>query len=187
MITTAAGAGHNSDQHFKMDVAFRSPKAATHSDFAFWGNHAFVGYYTGDSAPSAGVRIFDISNPASPVLVKDVACDGLQADPIVWDRNGNGIADLLLPAVDRTMVGPQCGAARAAHDAPNGWEGVRVFTMSDDPANPFATVQQVAAVYTDCGAHTIMLCPTRRTRASCSSTSPRIRSVQARRAATRSS
>ena len=36
---------------------------------------------------------------------------------------------------------------------------VRVFTLSDDPANPFATVSQVAAVYTDCGAHTITLWP----------------------------
>jgi hypothetical protein len=31
--------------------------------------------------------------------------------------------------------------------------------MSDDPANPFATVEQVAAVYLDCGAHTITLWP----------------------------
>jgi hypothetical protein len=176
MITAAAGANHNLDQHFKMDPVFTSPKPAVHSDFAFWGHHAFSGYYTGDSQPSGGVRIFDISNPASPVLVKDVQCDGLQADPIVWDRNGNGIADLLLLAVDRTMEGPQCGAPRsntpagcvptsggppctANHSDPDGWEGVRIFDMSDDPANPFATVTQVKTVYTDCGAHTITLWP----------------------------
>src|ERR671914_1534229 len=29
--------------------------------------------------------------------------------------------------------------------------------MSDNPANPFTTIQQVKAVYTDCGAHTITL------------------------------
>ena len=159
LLATAAGAGHNADRHRKMDLVFTSPNAKINSDLAFWGKHAFIGYYTGDAAPSAGVRIFDISNPAAPQLLKNVQCDGLQADPIVWDRNGNGIADLLFLAVDRTMAGPQCGAPRAAHNDPTGWEGVRVFTMSDNPANPFQTVQQVAAVYTDCGAHTITLWP----------------------------
>ena len=105
------------------------------------------------------MRIFDISNPAAPTLVKDIQCDANQNDPIVWDRNGNGVADLLLVAVDRTMAGPECGAPRVAHGDPTGWEGVRVFELSDDPANPFATVSQVAAVYTDCGAHTITLWP----------------------------
>ena len=33
--------------------------------------------------------------------------------------------------------------------------------MSDNPANPFATVTQVKAVYTDCGAHTITAWPGR--------------------------
>jgi hypothetical protein len=179
---TAAGT-HLPDQSFKMDELFTSPNQATNSDFAFWGNHAFSGYYTGDAgsppdtAPRGGVRIFDISNPAAPQLIKDVKCDGLQADPIVWDRNGNGVADLLMLAVDRTMEGPECGALRsntpagcevtspptpactANHGDPDGWEGVRIFEMSDDPANPFATVRQVKAVYTDCGAHTITAWP----------------------------
>jgi hypothetical protein len=145
----------------KMDEIFTSPNMATNSDFAFWGKHAFSGYYTGDtgspagSGPRGGVRIFDISNPASPKLVKDLQCDANQNDPIVWDRNGNGVADLLLVAVDRTMANPSCGAPRSAHDDRNGWEGVRIFTMSDNPANPFATITPVKMQYTDCGAHTI--------------------------------
>jgi hypothetical protein len=152
----------------RMDRLFASPNQAINSDFAFWGDHAFSGYYTGDTgtpvgtAPRGGVRIFDISNPAAPRLVKNLQCDGLQADPFVWDRNENGVADLLLVAVDRTMSGPDCGDPRsfkpdgtAFHEDPNGWEGVRVFEMSDDPANPFATITQVDAQYTDCGAHTI--------------------------------
>jgi hypothetical protein len=161
--TIPAGATHVPDQSFKMSEIFTSPNMATNSDLAFWGNHAFVGYYTGDtgsppgSGPRGGVRIFDISKPASPVLVRDFACDANQNDPIVWDRNGNGVADLLLLAVDRTMASPECGAARVAHNTPTGWEGVRVFTMSDNPANPFTSIQQVKAVYTDCGAHTITL------------------------------
>ncbi|MGH3038723.1 MAG: hypothetical protein ACRDLZ_04855 [Gaiellaceae bacterium] len=170
LLAGTAGAGGKNpkkprDERQRMDLLYTNPNNATTSDLAFWGDHAFVGYYTGDTgspagtAPRGGVRIFDISNPAAPTLVKDVQCDANQNDPIVWDRNGNGVADLLLVAVDRTMASPMCGAPRAAHDDPTGWEGVRVFELSDDPANPFATVNQVAAVYTDCGAHTITLWP----------------------------
>jgi hypothetical protein len=156
------------DQFSKMEPLFQSPNSRINSDLAFWGDYAFQGYYDGTSLTfgDSGFRIFDISNPAAPEEIKDFKCDGQQNDPILWDRNGNGIPDLLLLAVDRTMESPACGAARATNAAgarfdakPSGWEGVRVFTMSDDPANPFATIQQVASVYTDCGAHTITAQP----------------------------
>jgi hypothetical protein len=142
----------------KIGLVWQSPEnAATNSDFAFWGDHAVLGYYTGDTATPTrgGARFFDISNPGDPELIKDFACDANQNDPILWDRNGNGVADLMLLAVDRTMANPNCGAARSAHNDPNGWEGVRIFTMSDDPANPFQTITPVKMQYTDCGAHTI--------------------------------
>jgi hypothetical protein len=161
----AASAGAQTGTSFRMDEIFTSPNQATNSDLAFWGNHAFVGYYTGaagfppGTGSRGGVRIFDISDPAAPRLVRDFACDGAQNDPILWDRNGNGVADLMLLAVDTTMASPECGAARVAGDTPTGWEGVRVFTMSDDPAAPFTNIQQVKSVYTDCGAHTITLWP----------------------------
>ena len=160
-----AGAQSPGDQFSKMEKLFTSPNMATNSDLAFWGDHAFVGYYTGDAGVPAGtgsrggVRIFDISNPAAPTLVKDIKCDANQNDPIVWDRNGNGIADLLLVAVDRTMASSECGAPRVPAGTTTGWEGVRVFELSDKRSNPFETVEQVAAVYTDCGAHTITLWP----------------------------
>jgi hypothetical protein len=149
------------DPAFKMDKLFTSGNQATNSDLAFWGDYAFVGYYTGGAGfppgtgPRGGVRIFDISDPASPRLVRDFACDGAQNDPILWDRNGNGVPDLLMLAVDTTMASPNCGAARVPGGTPSGWEGVRVFTMSDNPANPFQTITPVDAQYADCGAHTI--------------------------------
>jgi hypothetical protein len=161
LLAGIAGAQPVADQAFKMKRLFTSPNQATNSDLAFWGNHAFVGYYTGGAGfppgtgPRGGVRIFDIKNPAAPKLVRDFACDGAQNDPIVWDRNGNGVADLLLLAVDTTMASPSCGAARVAGGTPTGWEGVRVFTMSDNPANPFTTITPVDMQYADCGAHTI--------------------------------
>jgi hypothetical protein len=160
-LALSAGTASAQDQSFKMFELFDSPNQATNSDFAFWGKHAFLGYYTGDtgsppgSGPRGGARIFDVSDPANPTLVKDFACDANQNDPIVWDRNDNGVADLMLLAVDRTMANPNCGAPRSAHNDPNGWEGVRIFTMSDNPANPFQTITPVKMMYTDCGAHTI--------------------------------
>jgi hypothetical protein len=182
VLPATAMAGHRGDQNRRMTEIFTSPNTATNSDLAFWGDYAFIGYYTGDAGapagtgPRGGVRIFDVSDPANPQLVRDFACDGLQADPIIWDRNGNDVPDLLLLAVDRTMEGPECGAPRsntpegcvpppgaptctANHSDPDGWEGVRVFEMSDDPAAPFTSIEQVKAVYTDCGAHTITAWP----------------------------
>jgi hypothetical protein len=160
------------DQALRMQELFTSPNQATNSDFAFWGDHAFAGYYTGDAGfpagtgPRGGFRIFDISDPADPELIRNFRCDGLQNDPFVLDTDDNGVADLMLLAVDRTMERPFCGADRsmqpgptgtpvAFHGDPTGWEGVRVFTMSDNPKRPFRSIEQVAAVYTDCGAHTI--------------------------------
>jgi hypothetical protein len=160
-----SGSAGAQDDSFRMDEIFTSGNLATNSDLAFWGKHAFVGYYTGatgfppGTGARGGVRIFDISKPASPRLVRNFACDGPQSDPILWDRNGNGVADLMLLAVDSTMASPECGAARVAGGTTNGWEGVRVFTMSDNPAAPFTNITQVDTVYTDCGAHTITAWP----------------------------
>jgi hypothetical protein len=165
LVLGLASPAQAQDQSHRMSEVFTSPNQATNSDLAFWGKHAFVGYYTGDAGfppgtgSRGGVRIFDVSNPASPQLVRDFACDATQNDPILWDRNGNGVADLLLLAVDRTMANPNCGAPRSAHDDPTGWEGVRIFTMSDGssdyPGAPFATITPEKMQYTDCGAHTI--------------------------------
>jgi hypothetical protein len=168
--TASAQFSDPQDRVFKIDKVFDDPWPATHSDFAFWGDHAFAGWYT---AATGGLHIYDISNPASPSEIRNFPCNGNQNDPVVWDRNGNGVADLLLLAVDRTMDGTACNAPVSMQpnptpgqppirfDAnPNGWEGVRVFEMSDgsgdyEPGAPFAVINQVDAQYTDCGAHTI--------------------------------
>jgi hypothetical protein len=166
--TASAQFSDPQDQSFRIDKLFDDPWPATHSDFAFWGDHAFSGWYT---ATTGGLHIYDISNPASPVKIRDLLCNGNQNDPVVWDRNGNGVADLLLLAVDRTMDGTACnspvsmrvnaeGQTVRFDENPNGWEGVRVFEMSDGSGDyeagaPFAVINQVDAQYTDCGAHTI--------------------------------
>jgi hypothetical protein len=140
-----AAAIHDGDADASgMSQLFNLPNSsvpqAINSDLAFWGNRAYAGNYD-------GVRIFDISTPASPVLLSDFKCHGPQNDPVVWGH-------LLFLAVDRTQSGPQCGSTDVAHGDPNGWEGVRIFDVSN-ARNP----RQIGAVYTDCGAHTITLYP----------------------------
>jgi hypothetical protein len=163
LLTGSASAQTGSS--FRMDEIFASQHKQTNSDFAFWGKHAFMGYYTGSAGhppgtgSRGGVLIFDISTPEAPREVRNFPCDGAQNDPILWDRNGNGVADLMMLAVDTAMANPNCGAPRVPGSTPTAWEGVRIFTMSDNPAAPFTDIQQVKAVYTDCGAHTITLWP----------------------------
>ena len=54
------------------------------------------------------MHIYDISDPANPDEIRNFPCNGNQNDPILWDRNGNGVPDLMMLAVDRTMDGPEC-------------------------------------------------------------------------------
>ncbi|HEX6420692.1 MAG TPA: hypothetical protein VFZ77_19475 [Acidimicrobiales bacterium] len=138
-----ASADHDADRHENMDLLVNLPNTtgATNSDIAFWGDRAYVGNYD-------GFRIFDISDPANPALLSDFRCYGPQNDPVVWDNK------LLFLAVDRTLTGPDCGSGDTAHDDPEGWEGVRIFDVSN-PRSP----RFLDAVYTDCGAHTITLYP----------------------------
>jgi hypothetical protein len=167
--TAAAQFSDPQDRVSKVIKEFDDPWAATHSDFAFWGKYAALGWYT---ATTGGVHIYDISDPANPDEIRNFPCNGNQNDPILWDRNGNDVPDLMLLAVDRTMDGPDCDdpvsmtpnptppPAELRFDAnPQGWEGVRVFEVSDGssrfPGAPFANIEQVDAQYTDCGAHTI--------------------------------
>lgn len=138
---------HNDDVHSdNMSLLFSSPNAtgAVNSDIAFWGDRAYVGNYD-------GFRIFDISDPASPTELADFRCFGPQNDPIVWEGKKR---TLLFLAIDRTLAGPECGSPAVDHDDPDGWEGVRIFDVTN-PRDP----EYVTDVYTHCGAHTITAFP----------------------------
>lgn len=116
------------------------------SDLAFWGDLAVLGNY----ANPGGFRLVDVSDPADPRLVGQLACPGPQNDVSIF-------RDLVFLSVDSPRTGPECGAggAPAAQVAAGeGWEGIRVVSI-EDPANP----RQVAAVDTDCGSHTHALVP----------------------------
>ena len=144
-----AWAVHNSGSADRMGLVLESPNAtgAVNSDLAFWGDRAYAGNYD-------GFRIFDISNPSRPRLVSDFRCFGPQNDLSVWDRSGDGKADLLIASVDRTLSGPNCGATAVAHDDRSGWEGLRLFDISNESAPV-----QIGAVYQDCGSHTHTVIP----------------------------
>ncbi len=124
----------------------------TSSDIAFFGDLAYVGDY-------GGFRIFDISKPV-PRLVSDTRCYGPQADPSIFDSDGDDEADTLVLSVDSVLAGPHCGDPPVAKDSSTGrypdgaWEGLRIFDVTD-PAAP----HQIATVYQDCGSHTNTLLP----------------------------
>lgn len=159
-VPDPAAANHKPGARLKSHLLFDSPNAtdAINSDAAFWGDKAFVGNYD-------GFRIFDVSG-TKPKLITDFRCYGPQNDLSVWDRNGDGQADLLFASVDRTLksapgqpnvdAGCKATAAEAitAHDDRDGWEGIRIFDVSD-PRSPV----HIASVYQDCGSHTHTLLP----------------------------
>ncbi|GAA1462981.1 hypothetical protein NE857_25555 [Nocardiopsis exhalans] len=110
------------------------------SDLAFTGDYAIGGNYN-------GFVVYDISDPESPTVVSEVLCPGGQGDVSVS-------GDLLYFSVDYPRASDECGAPAVSTRDPDGFEGIRVFDISDK-ANP----QYVAAVATDCGSHTNTLVP----------------------------
>ncbi|GAB3708929.1 LVIVD repeat-containing protein [Nocardiopsis nanhaiensis] len=110
------------------------------SDLAFIGDYAIGGNYN-------GFVIYDISEPESPEIVSEVLCPGGQGDVSVS-------GDLLYFSVDYPRAGEECGAPETPTTDPDGFEGIRVFDISD-----MSKPEYVAAVDTDCGSHTNTLVP----------------------------
>ncbi|MFL1381664.1 LVIVD repeat-containing protein [Nocardiopsis protaetiae] len=115
-------------------------EGAFNSDLAFTGDHAVGGNYD-------GFAVYDISDPTRPSVVSTVLCPGGQGDVSVS-------GDLLYFSVDYPRANDECGAPAVPATDPDGFEGVRIFDISDK-ANP----RYVAAVRTDCGSHTNTLVP----------------------------
>ena len=110
------------DRISKIDKLFDDLWPATHSDFAFWGNYAFLGLVHRDHRRRAHLRH---PNPASPTKVKEFPA----TEPERPGRLGperNGVADLMLLAVDRPWTArpatPRCRCRGGPLDAnPQGW------------------------------------------------------------------
>jgi hypothetical protein len=133
--------GHSANVTFVANVPFGRPfdgPETTGTDMAFQGDYAFVGNYE-------GFTVHDISDPARPKVTARVACPGGQNDISV-------MGDLLFLSVDEPRADAACGSGRG--DEQTGWEGIRVFDISD-VAHP----RYVKAVATACGSHTHTLVP----------------------------
>ena len=118
------------------------------SDLAFWGNRVYQGNWH-------GFRIIDVSNPAAPVEVLDYEGCGPettgQGDIVVWDRDNNGVADLLVWARN--------SAANATSTCDGdlegvGFEGIHIFDITND-ADP----DRIASLETPNGTHTLTAVP----------------------------
>jgi hypothetical protein len=131
--------------------------AFANSDFAFQGNHLFLGNFY-------GVNIYDISNPANTTLLTSMVCPGGQGDVSVYKN-------LLFMSVEMPNGRLDCGTQGFPPEPPppadedkdkqkekkrripaaqkDRFRGVRIFDISDIK-NP----KQVAAVQTCRGSHT---------------------------------
>jgi hypothetical protein len=109
---------------------------AMNSDLAFVGNFVFQGNFN-------GWQLWDISNPASPTLVKGFVCRGSQSDVSVYRNllfvSGEG-------PEGRLDCGTQGVEGEASHDR---LRGIRIFDITDI-RNP----KYVANVQTCRGSHT---------------------------------
>ena len=125
----------------KRPDAFVDPKELgnilfANSDMAFAGNTMVMGSFH-------GFQIYDISNPATPVLKKAFVCPGGQGDVSV---HGN----LLFMSVETPNGRVDCSpGALSMEPAPGRFMGIRIFDISD-VNNP----KQVASVQTCRGSHT---------------------------------
>jgi len=110
--------------------------AFLNADMAFAGSRLYLGGFN-------GFQVWDISNPAAPVLRKAFVCPGGQGDVSIH-RN------LLFVSVEETRGRVDCGG-QGIQDAVSAdrFRGVRIFDITDLD-NP----RQVAAVQTCRGSHT---------------------------------
>jgi hypothetical protein len=115
--------------------------AFANSDMAFSGRHVFVGGYN-------GFQVWDVANPANPVLRTAFPCPGGQGDLSVY---GN----LLFMSVEDTRGRLDCGPQGVSEPvSAERFRGVRIFDITN-----IEQPRQVAAVQTCRGSHTHTLVP----------------------------
>ena len=122
-------------------VEFDSARGLTYinSDLAFRGNVVYQGNFS-------GFTVWDVSNPARPVLLKNVVCATDQADPSVY---GN----LLFISAESPRSRNDCGT-QGVQDGKDRMRGVRIFDVSN-PRNP----RLIKNVQTCRGSHTHTIVP----------------------------
>jgi len=109
----------------------------TNSDIAFSGDYAFNGNYN-------GINIYNIADPANPVLTTSISCPGSQNDVSVY---GN----LLFVSVESTAARIDCKTSTPEDPITEAkrFRGIRIFDISNINAP-----QQIGGVQTCRGSHT---------------------------------
>jgi hypothetical protein len=122
-------------------LPFDSARGLTfiNSDLAFRGNLVYQGNFS-------GFMIWDVSDPAKPVLLSTVVCATDQGDPSI---HGN----LLFISAESPRSRNDCGT-QGVEDGRDRMRGVRIFDVSD-PRNP----RLVKNVQTCRGSHTHTIVP----------------------------
>lgn len=144
-LSMPAGAHHGAaDDQRNMFHHAQVARGGVNSDLAFWGNLAAAGNYR-------GARLLDITKPANPVTLSTIECNGAQGDVSLYKAKARL---LLFVSVDtpQTNDGPEPGQQNCASSDTTealGWEGIRIWDVTDPTAPAFVT-----AVRTDCGSHT---------------------------------
>jgi Ca2+-binding RTX toxin-like protein len=150
-----ASADHNIDDHSDniTQLSRVAPtNTATNSDLAFFqtgaSDYAVAGNY-------AGFRIIDITNPVSPTVTADFACNGPQNDvSVIEGQNATGgFRRLLFQSIDSPQSAEACNSTTVPQSA-TAFEGIRIFDITDPAAPVF-----LDGVPTDCGSHTHTLVP----------------------------
>jgi hypothetical protein len=109
------------------------------SDLAFKGNIVYQGNFSGFS-------VWDVKNPAQPVLLSSVLCATDQGDPTI-------IGNLLFISAESQRARTDCGT-QGVQDGKDRERGVRIFDVSD-PKNP----KLIKNIQTCRGSHTHTVVP----------------------------
>ncbi|HUP31946.1 MAG TPA: hypothetical protein VM184_02860 [Gaiellaceae bacterium] len=140
------------------------------SDLAFWEAGGMKGGYKSVLAQGnyEGFRLVDVSDPASPTQISATVCRANQGD-LSYYQARNRL--LLIQSIEEPVTERGCDGSVETPIVPGtnpvtnvpsvfrqkGWEGLRIFDVSD-PANPvFLTL-----VPTACGSHTHTTIPDKR-------------------------
>ncbi len=111
--------------------------AANNSDLAFTGKYAVQGNYY-------GFQIYDVSNPASPVLVSSYVCPASQNDVSVYKQQ------LLFMSAEAPSARLDCGTQGVQDTvSPDRVRGIRIFDITD-----IAHPKYITSVQTCRGSHT---------------------------------
>jgi hypothetical protein len=149
-VGLTAGAGNSAAQaavHMRLvswspkPPAFDQTRGLTfvNSDLAFRGNIVYQGNFS-------GFMVWDVSDPAQPVLLSTVVCATDQGDPSIY---GN----LLFISAESPRARNDCGT-QGVQDGADRMRGVRIFDVSD-PRSP----RLVKNVQTCRGSHTHTIVP----------------------------